>query len=97
MQADHLFDQSGTFEIHVAGKVDMSWMECMTGMTSSTRPGESAGEWITVLLGWLPDQAALNGVLNALYTHQLALRYVSMRTKNAETVDWAQPSRGDET
>lgn len=78
MQSSHPFDQSGTFEIHVAGNIDMRWMECMTGMTSSARRGEHAGEWITVLLGWLPDQAALNGVLNALYTRQLALRYVAM-------------------
>ena len=103
MQTHHPFDQSGTFEIHVVGNVDMRWMECMTGMTSSARRGEHTGEWITVLLGWLPDQAALNGVINALYTHQLALRYVAMlgateEPSNATAPDESFKSRkGDET
>ncbi|MCB0157708.1 MAG: hypothetical protein KDD83_06225 [Caldilineaceae bacterium] len=102
MQTDHPFDQSGTVEIHVVGNVDMRWMECMTGMTSSARRGDQAGEWITVLLGWLPDQAALNGVLNALYTRQLALRYVSMLTRNDTPFSSAlsnseRSEKGDET
>ena len=97
MQTHHPFDQSGTFEIHVVGNVDMRWMECMTGMTSSARRGEHTGEWITVLLGWLPDQAALNGVINALYTHQLALRYVAMLTRSDAPFDAVQSEKGDET
>lgn len=95
MQTEHPFDQSGTFEIHVAGKLDKGWAECMTGMACSTQHGDRAGEWVTVLHGWLPDQAALNGIINALYTRQLALRYVAMLKSPDVPVEAAPCHEGD--
>jgi hypothetical protein len=57
---------------------------------------DNAGDWTTVLLGTLPDQASLNGVLNALYSRRLALRYVAMLKTDDDMVDVVQPRGGDE-
>ena len=48
--------------------------------------GEAAGAVETILVGWLPDQAALCGVLNALYNLHLPLMSVEL-VRNAET-EW---------
>ena len=78
MQSDFPFDQSGIFEIHVLGKLDQDWVECTTGMACAEQRCDETGEWVTILLGRLPDQAALNGIINALYLRQLAIRYLAM-------------------
>ena len=55
-----------TYRIVVQGRLDASWSDRLGGMSISERSSET-GETETVLVGRLPDQAALSGVLNALY------------------------------
>lgn len=70
----HSFDRDGVYEIHIDGKVAESMLECLSGMTVSRQRQSNGGDMdITVLTGWLPDQAALNGVLNALYDRHYTL------------------------
>ena len=54
------------YRIKVCGRLEADWSNRLAGMTitHSRRPG---GEVATVLVGLLPDQAALAGVLNTLY------------------------------
>lgn len=81
MHSYYPFDQPGVYEIHVIGKLNERWLEQLGGMTIIVRRSDKSGDWITVLRGWFPDQAALNGVLNALYDRRITLRYVSMITE----------------
>lgn len=70
----HLFDRADVYEIHVVGTVDERVLEYLAGMTAVRHTGvDDADVIMTVLTGWLPDQAALNGVLNALYDRQYTL------------------------
>lgn len=85
MENAYPFDRSGTFEIRIAGKLDPSWSEWLGGMAISAQPGERSGEWVTVLNGWLPDQAALNGVLNALYNNRFAILHIDVLELNNAT------------
>lgn len=61
-----------TYRIEVRGRLDTDWSSRLGGMkiTHFRRPG---GEVATVLVGCLPDQAALAGVLNMLYELHLPL------------------------
>ena len=71
------YDQPGIYAIHIAGRLDASWSECLGGLTIAY--DEEAGQdnqEITVLRGCLPDQAALFGVLNALYNARYPLLFV---------------------
>jgi hypothetical protein len=54
------------YRIRVGGRVDPKWADRVSGMqiTHLTRP---RGQKESVLVGRLADQAALNGVLRALY------------------------------
>ena len=49
------------FEIRVKGHLDESWSDWMGGLTITHLEGDE-----TLLVGSLPDQAALHGVLNRL-------------------------------
>lgn len=52
------YDQPGIYAIHVAGRVDSSWSDRLAGLTITCE--EDGGEIVSVLKGWLPDQAALS-------------------------------------
>lgn len=54
------------YEIHIRGYLDDSWSDRLGGMTILPTEDE-IGVTVTTLRGMLPDQAALFGVLNALY------------------------------
>jgi len=58
------------YRIRVSGRVDPQWADRVSGMqiTHLTRP---RGKLESVLVGRLADQAALNGVLSALYDRHL--------------------------
>ena len=59
-------DLPAHYHIYVTGILDSDWVEHRWGMTSSTV--EQRGEPDqTVLVGEVVDQAALIGVINALY------------------------------
>ena len=64
----------GCYRIRVAGQIDAHWAERMTGMTA--RVSKQGDEPAIELTGWLADQAALYGLLNALYDHHCSLLYV---------------------
>ena len=71
------FDLPATYQIRVRGYLDDQWSERLGGMEISADDSvEGASE--TSLVGWLPDQAALCGVLNALYNLHLPLLSVEM-------------------
>ena len=55
-----------TYRIIVHGTLDHSWARRLSGMSISERVSD-AGETETILVGRLPDQAALSSVLNVLY------------------------------
>ena len=59
-----------TYRIIVRGELDPSMGSRLAGMSISTR-FSGDGELQSILVGRLPDQAALSSVLNALYDLQL--------------------------
>ncbi len=65
-------DKPATYRIKVLGSVPESWTDRLGGMhvvaVSSAQ---------TTLEGWLPDQAALKGVLDTLYEIRLCLEEVT--------------------
>ena len=77
--------------ITIQGRLDDSWSEQLGGMAFSSGL-EAEGSPLTVLTGPLVDQAALYGVLNALYGLGFALLSVE-RTPTEES----DKSRGIET
>ena len=68
---DHLtMTGPATYRIIVQGELDLGMGERLAGMSISRRENTD-GETESILVGRLPDQAALSGVLNALYDLQL--------------------------
>lgn len=61
-----------TYRIIVQGALDPNWVARMAGMSVSERNLED-GELETILVGRLPDQAALSGVLTTLYELHLPI------------------------
>jgi hypothetical protein len=61
-------DKPADYRIKVRGVVPESWTDRLGGMGIV-----SVTSAATTLEGWLPDQAALNGVLDALYQLRLPL------------------------
>lgn len=59
---------AATYRIRVAGSLDGSWSERAEGMKVIVHSGTGEGR-TTDLVGTLPDQAALMGILDTLYSH----------------------------
>ena len=61
-----------TYRIRVQGNLDESWFDRLGNMAIApdTVPDKPP---VTILVGHLPDQAALSGVLNTLYEMHLPL------------------------
>jgi len=57
---------AATYRIIVQGTIDPSWASRLAGMSISERQSDD-GDLETILVGRLPDQAALSSVLNTLY------------------------------
>ena len=55
-----------TYRISVSGRLDASWSDRVGGM-QITASRAANGQMETILVGRLVDQAALSGILNALY------------------------------
>lgn len=69
------FDNRAIYQIQVLGILAASWSERLEGMVISVT--ESSDTFaVTTLVGELPDQAALTGVLNTLYDLHLTLLLV---------------------
>jgi len=61
-----------TYRICVQGHLEEGWSDRLGGMTI-TKAYKEKGQPMTILVGHLPDQSALSGVLNALYELHLPL------------------------
>lgn len=70
----------GIYSIHVIGKLDATWVNHLWGMKIvHMRQREYNYSTVTIILGSLPDQAALCGVINTLYNCRyplLLIRYI---------------------
>ncbi len=71
------------YRIRVRGRLDASWSDRVGGMQVTETRG-SDGEAETILVGRLADQAALAGILNALY--ELHLPVLSAECVDSEDV-----------
>ena len=60
------FDSRASYQIDVEGQVPARWRDRLQGMTV-TECRQETGTATTTLVGDLPDQAALAGVLTTLY------------------------------
>ena len=69
-------DQPATYQIKVPGRLGESWSDWVEGMTITVESGDD-GPTITTLTGVIPDEAALQGLLDRLYS--LGLRLLSVR------------------
>ena len=69
-------DRPGIYEIKVPGRLDESWSEWFEGMTITVESRDD-GPTITTLTGVIDDKAALQGLLDRLYS--LGLRLLSVR------------------
>jgi hypothetical protein len=65
-------DTPATYQIRVRGYLDGSWSDRLGGL-AIIPTSEEDGTTVTTLHGQLRDQAALAGVLSALYNLQLPL------------------------
>lgn len=72
----HLYTRQ--WKITVEGDIDPSWSEWFGDM-KLTRCVDKHGFPITQLIGTLPDQGALRGVLNKLWDLNLTLRSVQCK------------------
>ena len=75
------------YRIHVRGHLDDSWSHRVGGMQVTETHG-SDGKAETILVGRLPDQTALAGILNSLYELHLPVlsaKYVDSRDGKHET------------
>lgn len=76
-EPDLTVDQSAIYCIRVIGHLDESWSDRLGGLkiTSSSREGKTA---VTTLSGPVIDQAALFGVLKAIYDMRMPLVSVEL-------------------
>jgi hypothetical protein len=71
------YDQPGIYTIHIAGRLDKSWVDRLGGLTiTSIEEDDESKQPVVVLKGCLPDQAALFGVLNTLYNLRYPILFV---------------------
>jgi hypothetical protein len=68
-------DRPGTYEIKVPGRLDEGWSEWFEGMTIGVEGGDDQPT-ITTLTGIVADEAALQGLLDRLFS--LGLRLLSV-------------------
>jgi hypothetical protein len=61
-----------TYRVRVQGRLDSRWADRLGGMaiTADTAADKPS---VTILVGYMADQAALSGVLNTLYELHLPL------------------------
>ena len=71
------FETPASYRIRVQGHLDDSWSDRLGGMVI-TRAFTADKQQMTILIGRLNDQAALSGVLNALYDMHLPVFSVEL-------------------
>ena len=77
------FQLPASYRIAVRGAVSQDWSERLGGMQITT---EGKDEPLTWLVGRLPDQAALMGVLETL--HNLHLPLLNVEVMGEENGEW---------
>ena len=77
------FDKPATYRIRVVGHIDDSLSDRLGGMII-TRAFTADGRPLTILVGYLRDQAALSGTLNGLYELHLPLLTVESLPNSLE-------------
>jgi hypothetical protein len=76
-------DTPATYRIRVQGRLDRSWADLLNNMQIEPDTGFQKTK-VTTLIGYLPDQAALSGVLNTLYDRQVPLLSVEILDEKKE-------------
>ena len=71
------FETPASYRIRVQGHLDDSWSDRLGGMVL-TRAFTADKQPMTILIGRLRDQAALSGVMNALYGLHLSVISVEL-------------------
>lgn len=71
MNGEHEYDQSVAYQIRLKGVLDPSWSDWLGGFSITIEGAE------TVLVGIVPDQAALHGILAKINELGLAIILVS--------------------
>jgi len=74
---DLKFEASASYRIRVQGHLDNSWSDRLGGMVL-TRAFTADKQPMTILIGHLRDQAALAGVMDALYNLHLPVFSVEL-------------------
>lgn len=74
---DLKFEAPASYRIRVQGHLDDSWTDRLGGMVI-TRAFTQDSQPMTILTGLLLDQAALSGVMNALYGLHLSVFSVEL-------------------
>ena len=74
---DLKFEGPASYRIRVQGHLDDSWSDRLGGMLIS-RAFTADQHPMTILIGKLSDQAALSGVMNALYNQHLSVLSVEL-------------------
>ena len=69
-------DKPANYRITVQGELPERWLDRLGGLKIALASPEE-----TILEGWLPDQAALSGVLDTLYTLHLPIVEVTLLKK----------------
>jgi len=72
-----VYNQPGNYVICVSGALDANQSERLGGLsiTVSEAAGDQEGP-VSVLTGWLSDQASLCGVITTLYNNRFPLLYI---------------------
>ena len=65
-------DKPAEYRIKVGGRVPEKWIDYLGGLQIAADTPEGM-----ILVGWIPDQAALSGALRVLYNLRLPLLEVS--------------------
>jgi hypothetical protein len=78
---DMKFETPAPYRIRVQGHLDDSWSDRLSGMVI-TRAYTENTQAMTILIGQLNDQAALSGVMNALYNGHLPVFTVELLDEN---------------
>ena len=75
-----------TYRIRVQGSIDSTWSDMLGGMRIST-DSTTGKETVTTLVGYLVDQAALSGVLKAVYDRRIPLLSVENLDEKLKNTD----------
>jgi hypothetical protein len=74
----HEFDQPTAYQIHLKGALDSSWSDWFDGFSINVQGGD------TILVGVVPDQSALYGILAKINDLGLSLISVTKLAKIEE-------------